>query len=113
MGQTKVICAVFGPRELTKNESYSDVGKLSCEVYFASSCRPQQKSIFKTEEEKELGDLFENALSLSVQLHLFPKSVIEVKINFIYDDGSFISTALTRFNKYTNDHIYYYLLIVM
>jgi hypothetical protein len=41
----------FGPRELTKNESYSDVGKLSCEVYFASSCRPQQKSIFKVMQE--------------------------------------------------------------
>jgi exosome complex component MTR3 len=35
-GQTKVIVSVYGPRESKKAQAFSDIGRLNCDVKFAS-----------------------------------------------------------------------------
>ncbi|XP_056864442.1 exosome complex component RRP41-like [Raphanus sativus] len=39
-GNTKVIVSVFGPRESKKATSYSDVGRLNCNVSYTTFAAP-------------------------------------------------------------------------
>jgi ribonuclease PH len=45
--------------------------------------------------EKELSSMFDNALSLSVQLDAYPKAKIDVRVTIIEDDGGADMAALT------------------
>lgn len=94
---TKIVCAVYGPREMDRSEGYSDKGRLSCEFDFSPSAKPFLKSfqIYSTMEERELASVIESTLTMSVQLQHYPKSVIDINISVIHDDGGVLPLAIT------------------
>ncbi|KAL5015201.1 hypothetical protein ScPMuIL_009471 [Solemya velum] len=93
--QTKVICAVYGPREIARREEFSWKGQITCEFKFATfSClhrrQPQQDG-----EEKDFSVQLLEALEPAVCLHKFPKSQVNVYVTVLQDDGSALAAAIT------------------
>lgn len=95
-GRTKVIVGVFGPKEVQKRSEFSVSGSLSTEFKFAPfSCETRRGVNKEDREEEELGMVISEALSSTVCLNKYPKSVIEVGVTVIEDDGGVVAAALT------------------
>lgn len=93
VGQTKVICAVHGPKDIEQKEDFKMSGKISCEFKFAPfSCKKRREHI-PSNEENELSSLFTQTLKSVICLDKFPKSQIEVYIIVKDNGGSVLSTA--------------------
>ena len=77
VGQTKVVCSVYGPKPYT--EEFSESGRIRCEFRrapFAKSVR--QKAGQATDDEREKSLIMARALEISVILEKFPKSQMDV-----------------------------------
>ena len=97
---TKVICSVYGPRQISAKNEFSDTGSLQCEyrlANFASKRRqdPSKNIAQRREEEKQNGINLREALEVSLRLEKYPKSVIDVYCFVLEDDGSALSAAIT------------------
>jgi exosome complex component MTR3 len=91
---TKVICGVYGPRQLTTE--YSDKAIVQCEFKYASfSMANMRRGFIQDREEKELAMTIAKTLSVAIQLEKFPKSVIDINILILEDDGDVLGAALT------------------
>jgi len=96
LGKTKVICAVYGPREVTRRDEVSLRGQLNCVVKFATfSCRDTRRGHQQDSEERELGEVVREALEPAVMLGKFPKARLDIFLTVLEDDGSALSAALT------------------
>ena len=67
-GNTKVICAVYGPREVTRRDELSMKGQLSCEFKYATFSRQQRQQHQQNNDEKDLSLLLQEALEPAVML---------------------------------------------
>ncbi|CCA73082.1 hypothetical protein PIIN_07036 [Serendipita indica DSM 11827] len=85
-GNTKIACAVYAPRQL-KNTQYSDIGRLNVEVKFAPFSSVRRRAHLRDVEDRTIGQLVHQSLLPAIQLHLFPKSSIDVFITVIENDG--------------------------
>ncbi|TRY72445.1 hypothetical protein TCAL_13629 [Tigriopus californicus] len=97
-GQTKLLCSVFGPREIPRRSDFSLKGVLSVEFRSAPFAHPRHRisSAFEAQPtEKELSLVLEGALQAAVCLHLYPKSQIDVYVRVLEDDGSVLAAAIT------------------
>ena len=65
---TKVICAVYGPREVTRRENLSMKGQLSCEYKCATFARQKRQQHQQSNDEKDLSLLLQEALEPAVML---------------------------------------------
>lgn len=92
IGNTKVLCSVYGPREIPRKDDYDfKIAKLNCEFRFASfSCHMQRRGTLsqrdETPDEKNFSDIIEEALKPSIFLHKYPKSQIDLYILCIQND---------------------------
>ncbi|RNA42059.1 exosome complex component MTR3 [Brachionus plicatilis] len=92
MGNAKVLCSVYGPREIPRRDDYDfKVANLNCEFRFASfSCFMQRKGTLsqrdQTLDEKNFSSIIEEALKPSILLHKYPKSQIDMYILCIQND---------------------------
>ncbi len=110
LGATKVICGVSGPRAQTTGVfQFNQVGLLNCSVQilpFASapvatgktvssqSLNDERKAEREVEaREKQLADALTRALAPSIQLHKYPKCVIDVAVVLVQDDGGALNAA--------------------
>ena len=94
MGNTKVVCAVYGPRDIEQRDEFQMKGKIKCDLKFAPfSCKKRKQHVPSMEEE-DMSDIVTQALTASVCLHRFPKSQIDVYITVLDNDGSVLSAAL-------------------
>ncbi|KAK0044841.1 exosome complex component MTR3 [Biomphalaria pfeifferi] len=94
MGQTKVICAVYGPREVMRREDFSLKGQLTCDFKFTTfSCR-QRRQHQQDNQEKDLSVQMLEALEPAVCLHKYPKSQINIYATVLQNDGSALSAAI-------------------
>ncbi|XP_071506164.1 exosome complex component MTR3-like [Diadema antillarum] len=92
---TKVLCAVYGPREVPRREGFSMSGQLRCEFKFASfSCRYRRSHVTDSAE-RELGLQVQQALEPAVCLHKIPKSQVDVFVTVLENDGSALAAAIT------------------
>lgn len=66
MGQTKVICSAFDPREIPNKTSYSTQGEIFCEFKFASFATCKRKGHQQDTEEKEYSLIMQRALEPAV-----------------------------------------------
>ena len=91
---TTVTCSIFGPTPGDAKE-YADHGQLECGVCITTFARQHNargerladaQSLQK--EEAELSWVLSRALSSSVQLNKYPKSVISVQAVVLADDGN-------------------------
>lgn len=95
MGQTKVICAFYGPRETKFRDEFSLLGQITCELKFATFSSAKRGQHQQSTAEKEAGMIVKEALAPAVQLDKFPKAKIEVFIIVLEDDGSALAAAIS------------------
>ncbi|KAK2175858.1 hypothetical protein NP493_702g03026 [Ridgeia piscesae] len=92
---TKVICAVYGPREVTRREDFSMMGQLMCELKFATfSCR-KRRGHQPDKRDSEYSLLLQNALEPAIMLDKFPKARMDVFVIVLQDDGSALAAAIS------------------
>lgn len=93
--ETKVMCAVYGPREVTKKEEFSMKGQLTCEFKFATfSCRVRRQ-YQQDNEERDYSCQLQDALEPAVRMDKFPKAQVNVYVTVLQNDGSPLAASLT------------------
>eukprot|EP00897_Mesotaenium_endlicherianum_P000171 jgi/Mesen1/10154/ME000076S09664 len=76
-GDTKVLVAVYGPREGRGAQSFSSHGRLACDVKVASFATPV-RGRYSGMDEKEMASLMQRALEGAVVLASFPKATVDI-----------------------------------
>ncbi|XP_041474951.1 exosome complex component MTR3-like [Lytechinus variegatus] len=95
MKNTKVICAVYGPREVPRRDGFVINGQLRCEFKFATFASEVRQGHLTTSTEKDLALQVQQALEPAVCLHKIPKSQVDIFITVLENDGSVLSAAIT------------------
>ncbi|KAI8582161.1 hypothetical protein K450DRAFT_229310 [Umbelopsis ramanniana AG] len=86
-GNAKVVCAVYGPRQM-KKPSFTGKGVLNCEIKFATFSCKKRRAFQRDAQEKEFSQILVQALTPAVRLDLLPKSSIDVYVNVLENDGT-------------------------
>jgi len=87
MGNTKVICSVFDPREIPNKTGFCMQGELFCEFKFASFSHRKRKLHQQDAEEKEYSLILQRALEPAVCLvYNFPFFFIGNFLDTIYKE---------------------------
>lgn len=92
---TKTICAVYGPREVSKREDFSLKGQIYCELKFATFSSIKRRQHQQDAEEKEMSLIVQQAMESAVILSKFPKTRVDIFITILEDDGGALACALT------------------
>eukprot|EP00455_Lapot_gusevi_P000336 TRINITY_DN10157_c0_g1_i1.p1 TRINITY_DN10157_c0_g1~~TRINITY_DN10157_c0_g1_i1.p1 ORF type:complete len:280 (+),score=25.37 TRINITY_DN10157_c0_g1_i1:82-921(+) len=92
--QTKVICAIYGPRQ-PRNGQFREEGSVWCDFKFAPFAQSARRKRGQDPDEREYAELISTALEVCVLLHKFPKNVLEVYILILQDDGGALAASLT------------------
>ncbi|KAI9491510.1 ribosomal protein S5 domain 2-type protein [Zychaea mexicana] len=87
VGNTKAVCAVYGPRQL-KRSGFSSNGTLNCEFKFSTFSCSKRRGHMRDPEERGYSQVVVQALAPAVRLELLPKSSIDIYINVLENDGS-------------------------
>lgn len=95
MGKTKIICAVYGPREIARRRDFTFKGQINCEFKFAQYSCPVRRQPVNDSEALQYSQLLEEALSSVVCLHKFPKSTVDIFVHVLENDGGALAGALT------------------
>jgi len=95
IGKTKVLAAVYGPREVKFRDEFSLIGQLVCEVKFATFSSQLRHSHQQSEADKEASLIVQEALMPAIRLDKFPKARIDVFLMILEDDGCAMSTAIS------------------
>lgn len=95
MGNTKIICSVFDPREIPSKQqtNYSTNGELNCEfryLPYSQSRRTLKNDIV----EKSLTLSLKRALLPSVCRYAFSNFQVDIFVDVIEDDGSVLAAAI-------------------
>ncbi|EGG23686.1 hypothetical protein DFA_05820 [Cavenderia fasciculata] len=92
---TKVICSVHGPRASPKTELFESA-KFSCELKFASFARPGERiDYMESAKEKDLSINLRQSIIGAIRLEKYPKTVIDVYVMVLNDDGGVLVAAIT------------------
>jgi len=94
-GHTKVICSVFGPREVSKREDFSMTGAVCVEFKFATFAERCRRGHQQDGQEKDLSLLLQETLQPAIMLHTLPKCQIDISITVLENGGSALSAAIT------------------
>ncbi|KAI9179681.1 3'-5'-exoribonuclease [Blastocladiella emersonii ATCC 22665] len=89
---TKVVCAVYGPRPDRKMTD-PDQGRLAVEFRLATFAQPKRRGFVKDVVEKEYSRVVAEALSPAVRLDSFPKASVDVHVTVLQDDGTLAAVA--------------------
>ncbi|XP_050067420.1 exosome complex component MTR3-like [Anopheles maculipalpis] len=95
LGNTKVIVSVFDPREIPKQNKFSQLGELFCDFKFSPFASLVRKTPQTDARDRSMAMALASALNPSVCRHLFPNLQIDVFVNVLEDDGSALSVAIT------------------
>jgi len=94
LDKTKVICSVYGPKDVERREEFQMEGRIKCEFKFATFSCKERKGHIQDLDENELSMVITQALSASVRLQMYPKSLIEVYVMVLENDGSVLAASL-------------------
>ncbi|XP_029173573.1 exosome complex component MTR3-like [Nylanderia fulva] len=94
MGNTKVICSVFDPREVPNKTGYCVQGELFCEFKFAPFSHRKRKLYQQDAEEKEYSLILQRALEPAVCLQEFPNFQVDVYATVLDNGGSALAAAI-------------------
>ncbi|KAI9265195.1 ribosomal protein S5 domain 2-type protein [Phascolomyces articulosus] len=87
VGNTKAVCAVYGPRQM-KRAGFSSNGTLNCEFKFSTFSCTKRRTHMRDSEEKGYSQVLVEALAPAVRLELLPKSAVDIYINVLENDGT-------------------------
>lgn len=93
-GQTKILAAVFGPRQPWGQMEVLGEGRLIVDVQFASFSSRTNSSEARKARSKLYSSILTGALESVVLLERYAKSVIDVHLLVVEDDGSCLTVAL-------------------
>ncbi|RLE50601.1 MAG: exosome complex exonuclease Rrp41 [Candidatus Methanomethylicota archaeon] len=89
LGRTKIVAAVFGPRELhPKHLALPDRAILRCRYHMAPFSVDVRKSPAPSRREIELSKVIREALEPALFLELYPRTSIDVFVEVLEADGS-------------------------
>ncbi|XP_020278762.1 exosome complex component MTR3-like [Pseudomyrmex gracilis] len=94
MGNTKVICSVFDPREVPNKTGYCVQGELYCEFKFAPFSHCKRKMYQQDAEEKEYSLILQRALEPAVCLQEFPNFQVDIYATVLDNGGSALAAAI-------------------
>ncbi|XP_076633534.1 exosome complex component MTR3 [Colletes latitarsis] len=94
MGNTKVVCSVFDPREVPNKNGYCMQGEIYCEFKFAPFSCQKRKIHQQNAEEKQYSLMLQRALEPAVCLHEFPNFQVDVYAMVLDNDGSSLAAAI-------------------
>lgn len=92
-GWSKVLVSIYGPRPDAKASHFSETGRLECTVKLASFCGVPAAEL--EQREKDLPVAIRPALEAALQLTRFPKSVVDVCVLVLEQDGDVVAPAIT------------------
>lgn len=96
LGNTKLTCAIYGPRATGKiSKTYLDQGNVYCEIDLLPFASDKRRPYQREAEEQELSKQLQEALETVVRRETFPNAVVDVYINVIEDDGSVLAASIT------------------
>ncbi|XP_003402091.1 exosome complex component MTR3 [Bombus terrestris] len=94
LGNTKVVCSVFDPREVSNKNSYYAQGEIYCEFKFAPFSCQKRKVHQQNAEEKQYSLILQRALEPAVCLHEFPNFQVDVYVMVLDNAGSSLAAAI-------------------
>ncbi|XP_031837971.1 exosome complex component MTR3 [Nomia melanderi] len=94
MGNTKVVCSVFDPREVPNKSGYCVQGEIYCEFKFASFSCEKRRIHQQNAEEKQYSLILQKALEPAVCLHEFPNFQVDVYAMVLDNAGSSLAAAI-------------------
>lgn len=95
-GNTKIVCAVYGPRETErKDDTDMKCGRLVCDFRLAPFSSPKRGAWIQGSEERDLSLSLLESMQPGVCLHRYPRSQIEVNVMVLENDGSVLAHAVT------------------
>jgi len=95
-GKTKVIAAVYGPREIhPKHLTLPDRALIRCRYHMAPFSTSERKSPAPSRREIELSKVIREALEATIFTEYFPRTTIDVFIEVLQADGGTRTTGLT------------------
>lgn len=96
IGNTKLTCAIYGPRGTGKiGKAFLDQGNVYCEVDLLPFASDKRRPFQREPEEQELSRQLQEALETVIRRESFPNSVVDVYVNVIEDDGSVLAASIT------------------
>ena len=97
LGKTKVACTVYGPSSSSRDmDEFSEVCKIVCDFKYAPfACPGDRRKRGRGLDEDELSSVVEQAVRSSVCTELYPKSVINIYILILEDQGNALGAAIT------------------
>ncbi|XP_058792767.1 exosome complex component MTR3-like isoform X2 [Phymastichus coffea] len=94
MGQTKVICSAFDPREIPNRANYKTQGELYCKFKFANFSCCKRKGHQQNSEEQQYSQIMQRALEPAVCRHEFPNFQVDVYALVLDNGGSALGVAI-------------------
>ncbi len=95
-GKTKVIAAVYGPRELhPRHISLPDRAVIRCRYHMAPFSTEERKNPAPSRREIELSKVIREALEAAIFTELYPRATIDVFIEVLQADGGTRTTGIT------------------
>ncbi|MEM0355786.1 MAG: exosome complex exonuclease Rrp41 [Desulfurococcaceae archaeon] len=95
-GNTKVIAAVYGPRDVyPKHVALPDRALVRCRYHMAPFSTKERKSPAPTRREIELSKVIREALESVIFTELFPRTAIDIFVEVIQSDGGTRTASLT------------------
>ena len=95
-GGTRVIAAVYGPREaVPRHIALPDRAVLRCRYHMAPFSTEERKTPAPTRREVELSKVIREALESVVLTELFPRTAIDVYMEVLQSDGGTRTAAIT------------------
>ncbi len=95
-GRTKVVAAVYGPREVhPRHLALPDRALIRCRYHMAPFSTSDRKSPAPSRREIELSKVIREALEAVIFSELFPRTSIDIFIEVLQADGGTRTTGLT------------------
>jgi len=95
-GNTRVLAAVYGPREvMPKHVAMADRAVIRCRYRMLSFSAEERKSPAPSRREIELSKVIREALEPAIMSELFPRTTIDIFIEVLNADGGTRTTGIT------------------
>lgn len=95
VGNTKVCCGVYGPKDVQRGQDFKMSGQVLCAVKMAPFSAPVRLPPQPDTRQQEMSRQLKDALESIIVLEKFPKSQIDVYVTVIEDDGSLLGACVT------------------
>ena len=93
-GSTKLVVAVYGPRQPDRGNTYSEEGFMECDVRLATFATRQRGRPGQSAQEREWTSQLETALAAAIRFETFPKAVLDVQCLVMESGGAVLPAAV-------------------